>query len=89
MSREIFSPTIISVSFISSVSFVSTVAMYLPFRRTATRSLISITSFSLWVMMMIDLPADFMFLRTSKRRSVSWGVKTAVGSSRIRMSAPR
>ena len=47
------------------------------------------TSWSLWVMMTMALPSAFMARRMSKSRSVSWGVSTAVGSSRMRMSAPR
>ena len=71
------------------VSFVSTVAMYSPFRSTATRSEMAMTSFNLWVMMTMDLPSAFMFRRTWKSFSVSWGVRTAVGSSKISTSAPR
>ena len=82
-------PTIISVSFWGEVSQVATSPMYWPFRSTATRSDTSMTSWSLWVMMTRALPSAFMFRMTSNRRSVSWGVSTAVGSSRIRMSAPR
>ncbi|CUP39751.1 Uncharacterised protein [Flavonifractor plautii] len=82
-------PTIISVSFWGSVSAVLTVPMYLPLRRTATRSERAMTSWSLWVMMTMALPSARMLRRTAKSFSVSWGVRTAVGSSRIRMSAPR
>ena len=82
-------PTIISVSFWGSVSAVFTVPMYLPFRSTATLSEMAMTSWSLWVMMTMALPSAFMARRMSKSRSVSWGVSTAVGSSRMRMSAPR
>ena len=45
--RSTFLPTIISVRFFSSVSFVSTTPIYSPFLKTATLSLISITSLSL------------------------------------------
>ena len=38
------------------------------------------TSWSLWVMMTRALPSAFIFRMTSKSRSVSWGVSTAVGS---------
>ena len=89
ISSVICSPTIISVSFCSFVSFVSTVSIYLPLRKTVTRSEISITSLSLCVMIIIDLPAPRILRRTSKSLCVSCGVKTAVGSSRIRISAPR
>ncbi len=82
-------PIIISVSFWGSVRLVGTSPTYCPFRSTATRSEMAMTSWSLWVMMTMDFPSARMFRSTSKSRSVSWGVSTAVGSSRIRMSAPR
>ena len=81
-------PTISSVSFFSSLSFVSTVPMLSPFRRISTRSLIASTSFSLWVMMTMAQPCSFILRRIANSFSVSWGVSTAVGSSRIRMLAP-
>ena len=89
MFRLIFRPTIISVSSASLVSSVFTVAICSPRRRMATRSLTSSTSFSLWVMMMMLFPSSFIRRSTSNSRVISWGVSTAVGSSRIRMSAPR
>ncbi len=73
----------------SFVSFVLKVAMNSPFLRTETLSETAMTSLSLWVMRMIDFPSSLIFLMTVKRTSVSWGVKTAVGSSRIRMSTSR
>ena len=87
--RSVFFPTIISVSSFPFVSPVLTVVTYSPLRRTATSSEISITSFNLWVMIIIALPSSRILRRTSKSFSVSCGVKTAVGSSRIRISAPR
>ena len=84
-----FSPTIISVSRVTSAFAVSTAPIYCPFRSTATRSESASTSVSLCVMIRIDLPSSRIFRRIAKRRSVSCGVSTAVGSSRIRMSAPR
>ena len=89
MLSVIFSPTIISVREAGSVSAVSTQPIYSPFLRTATRSEIAITSLSLCVMMMMDLPSAFMARMTENSFSVSCGVSTAVGSSRMRMSAPR
>ena len=44
-------------------------------------------SLSLWVMTMMVLPALVRSCMIWMRRSISWGVRTAVGSSRIRMSA--
>ena len=89
MLSSIFLPTIISVRALSSVSLVETVPIYSPFLRTDTRSDISITSLSLWVMIMMDLPSSFIRRRTAKSRCVSCGVSTAVGSSRMSISAPR
>ena len=82
-------PTIISVISCVLVSEVFRLPMNFPLFRISTQSEISSTSFSLCVMMMIAFPSFFMFRRTSKRRSVSWGVRTAVGSSRMRISALR
>jgi len=48
-----------------------------------------ITSFSLWLIKMIDLPSASSERMISNSSSVSWGVRTAVGSSRIRISAWR
>ena len=54
-------PTIISVRDCWSASLVATSPIYSPLRSTATRSETSSTSWSLWVMMMRDLPSAFMF----------------------------
>ena len=89
ISSVTFSPTIISVRDSTVAPFVSTVSMYFPFRSTATRSESSNTSFNLCVMMMMDFPAARMLRNTANNFSVSCGVKTAVGSSKIRISAPR
>ena len=68
---------------------VGSVAMYLPRRSTVTRSAMSSTSLSLWVMKMTDVPCAVRLRRMAASSIASWGVRTAVGSSRIRMSAPR
>ena len=47
------------------------------------------TSFSLWVMMITAQPFSRMPRRMLNSRSASCGVSTAVGSSKIRMRAPR
>ena len=86
--RSIFLPTIISVSSFSLVSAVLTVATCSPLRSTATLSDIAMTSLSLWVIIIKDLPSAFIARMTEKSFSVSCGVSTAVGSSRMRMSAP-
>ena len=69
----------------SSVSLVVSgvvVPTTLPRRRTVIRSAISTTSLSLWVMKMIEVPAALSDRITSNRSTISWGVSTAVGSSR-------
>ena len=63
--------------------------MYFPFRSTATLSDSAMTSWSLWVMITMAFPSARMVRSTSKSLLVSWGVSTAVGSSRMRISAPR
>ena len=77
------------VSSFSFVDLVSTVPMYSPFLKTATLSLISMTSFNLWVMIMTVLPNLRILRKTLNNCFVSCGVKTAVGSSRIKISTPR
>ncbi len=89
IARSIFLPTIISMRFGISTSAVCTVPTDAPFRRTVTRSEISITSFSLWVMMMTEHPCCFMFRMMRNSLRISCGVSTAVGSSMIRIRAPR
>ena len=89
MSRLTARPTIISVSWRGSVSLVFTVPMVSPLRSTVTRSLISITSFILWVMMIMLHPSCFILRRMSNSFVISCGVNTAVGSSKIRIFAPR
>ena len=88
MFRSTFRPTIHSVSSCSPVWAVSTVVIYSPLRRMATRSEISITSLSLWVMMMMEWPSSFMRRSTSKSLRISCTVSTAVGSSRMMTLAP-
>ena len=47
----------------------------------------SLTSLNLWVMKMIDVPFAFKVLIIFKSSSVSCGVSTAVGSSKIKTFA--
>ena len=81
-------PTIISVSEETVASEVFTVATYSPLRRMATLSEMARTSCSLWVIMIMVLPAACILRMTENSLSVSCGVSTAVGSSRMSMSAP-
>ena len=91
--RSMFSttgwPTIMLVISWALVVFVGMSPMNCPWRSTATRSLSASTSCILCVMMTMALPSLRMLRSTAKSLSVSCGVSTAVGSSRIRMSAPR
>ena len=59
----------------------------LPRRMTVIRSAISRTSYSLWLMKTMLWPSSARRRRTAKISSVSWGVRTAVGSSRTRTRA--
>ena len=65
------------------------VSILLPRRSTVIRSATSVTSFSLWLMKMIDLPCAVRPRMISKSSPASCGVSTAVGSSSTRMSAFR
>ena len=60
----------------------------LPERRTVTSSTMEMISSNLWVMRMMDFPSSRMPRSVLKNAAVSWGVSTAVGSSRIKISAP-
>ena len=71
---------------------VSAVAMHpttRPPRMTVTRSETAMTSLSLWVMKTMVLPRALRERRMSNSSAASPGARTAVGSSRIRISAPR
>ena len=63
--------------------------MALPRRSTVIRSEMASTSPSLWVMKMIDLPSACSERMIANSSPASCGVSTAVGSSRMRISAPR
>ena len=82
-------PTIHSASCAWLVSAASAWATSRPARNTAMRCDTRITSPSLWLMKMIDRPCATIWPSTSNRASLSCGVSTAVGSSKIRMRAPR
>ena len=84
-----FLPTIILESSSFVVSFTFTVPTYLPLRRIVQRSATSIISFSLCVMNRMDLPSFARFFIIFISSSISCGVRTAVGSSKIRTSLSR
>jgi hypothetical protein len=81
-------PIISSARLSASVAAVSTVATMRPARMVLTRSVTARTSFSLWVTSSTVRPSPASRRSTAKRRLLSCGVNTAVGSSRMRMSAP-
>ena len=82
-------PTIMLLRDCLSVSLVSTVPMHLPLRSTVTRSATAMISLSLWEMKRMDLPSLANSFMVAMSSSISWGVSTAVGSSKIRISLSR
>ena len=71
----------VSATFKMSISF--------PRQRIAQRSAIFLISSSLCVIRMMVLPSSRRLRMISSRNSISWGVSTAVGSSKMRISASR
>ena len=82
-------PTMRRARLASVAPSVETVSTFLPRRSTVTRSAISSTSRSLCEMKITDTPSRVSVRRILNSSAVSWAVRTAVGSSRMRMSAPR
>ena len=82
-------PTINRLISCSEVSAVLYTPMDRPPRRMVMRSVISLISFSLWEMKMMVYPCSLRWTSSLKSSTVSWVVSTAVGSSRIRILAPR
>ncbi len=60
-----------------------------PARMTVIRSAMARTSPSLWLMKTTLLPAAVIARSVTNSSSASWGARTAVGSSMIRIRAPR
>lgn len=71
------------------VSQVFTVPMHLPLRRTVTRSETSMISLSLWEMKSMLLPSSAKPRMVCMSSSISCGVRTAVGSSKMSISLSR
>ncbi|MCY1554832.1 hypothetical protein D9M68_914400 [compost metagenome] len=71
------------------VSAVLSVLTISPWRMTETSSVMAMISRSLWVIRRMVLPSARSLPRMRKRWSASAGVSTPVGSSRMRVSAPR
>ena len=82
-------PTIMRESSSLVVSATWTVPMPLPLRRTVQRSATAMISLSLWVMNRMLFPSAFSPRMISISSSISWGVSTAVGSSKMRISFSR
>ncbi len=82
-------PTIISASLRGVVRLGSAVPTVVPRRITVMSSATERTSPSLCEMKMTDRPSEVSSRRLSKSASTSCGTSTAVGSSRMRMRAPR
>ena len=82
-------PTISSASSGMVVPAVSRWATIAPWRMTETRSVTAMISRSLWVIRMTVLPWAASRRRMRNRWSASCGVSAPVGSSRIRIPAPR
>ena len=82
-------PTIISAKSALVAPAISTVSIDFPRRITVTRSETARISSNLWVIKMMDLPSLTRFFIMAINSSISEGVNTAVGSSKIRISAPR
>ncbi len=82
-------PTISSASCLEVVRDGSTDATVVPRRMTVMSSATESTSPSLCEMKMTVRPSDLSSRRLSKSASTSCGTSTAVGSSRIRVRAPR
>ena len=82
-------PTIIRARPASVAPSRGIVSTCLPRRSVVIRSEISKTSSSLWVMKMTESPSAISPRRISNSSLASCGVSTAVGSSRMRMSALR
>ena len=82
-------PTIASASASIEVSAIGVSSTTAPWRITVTSSHSAMISFSLCVISRIVVPRSRRPRSTTNSCSVSCGVSTAVGSSRIRMRAPR
>lgn len=82
-------PTISSASCFDVVSAGTAVPTVVPRRMTVISSATDRTSPSLCEMKMTDRPSALSPRRLSKSASTSCGTSTAVGSSRIRVVAPR
>ena len=83
------SPTMSEASAPASVSARCTVVSRWPSRITEIRSQMASTSRTLCEMNTTLVPSATMTRSEANRSSTSWGVRFVVGSSRIRIRAPR
>ena len=88
MFRNTSRPTIRVAIFSLVASAAESVPCTLPSLITVIRSEMANTSWSLWEMKITVFPCSFRERITLNKSSVSWGVSTAVGSSKIKTSAP-
>ena len=82
-------PTIASANWSVEVLAIATRATTRPPRITVTSSHRRMTSLSLWVIKIMVVPCARSKVNTPNSCSVSCGVRTAVGSSSIKIRAPR
>jgi len=87
--KETSCPTISFASISTVTSFVAAWNTDFPALNTVSESDTAFVSFSLCVMKIIVFPCFLISLKISKSSNTSCGVNTAVGSSKIRISAPR
>ncbi len=87
--KETERPTIISANCCEETSFTLTVPILCPRRMTVQRSATFLISSNLCVIKMIDLPSSVSSFKIIINSSISCGVNTAVGSSKIKTFAPR
>ena len=89
LSNKTSLPTIMEASIFSFTFSISSTPTSLPRRITPTLSEMDMTSYSLWVMIMTVIFFSLtILLITANNSSVSCGVRTAVGSSSMSISAP-
>ncbi len=82
-------PTIKRTISLALISPCSNTPTSFPCRNTVTRSATASTSFNLWVMRTTAQPAEAIARKFLNSSPASWGVSTAVGSSRIKTWEPR
>jgi len=82
-------PTIFAANSSGFVTLTFKESITFPLLIMVTESAIAIISFNLCVIRIIDLPSSTKFCIITASSSISCGVNTAVGSSKIKILAPR